>query len=88
MLQEQKQMGNAFYEQYEMHLETEEAVGYCNTQESFDIKARGEKLQKELADRLRKLTLNMLTVFEALQCLLMGEDIQILTPEARQGYTF
>ena len=27
MLQEQKQMGNAFYEQYELNLETQDAVG-------------------------------------------------------------
>ena len=27
MLQEQKQMGNAFYEQYELDLELKEAVG-------------------------------------------------------------
>ena len=49
MLQEQKQMGNAFYEQYELNLETQDAVGWYAIPKIAWCKAKGEKFQKDLA---------------------------------------
>lgn len=59
-----------------------------NTQESFDIKARGEKLQKELADLLRKAYPQHADSIRSTPMSTHGEDIQILTPEARQDIPF
>ena len=59
-----------------------------NTKESFDRKAKGEKLQKELADRLRKAFPQHADSIRSTPMSAHGEDIQILTPEARKDIPF
>ena len=59
-----------------------------NTQDSFDRKARGEKLQKELADLLRKAYPQHADSIRSTPMSAHGEDIQILTPEARKAFPF
>lgn len=59
-----------------------------NTKDSFDRKAKGEKLQKELADRLRKAFPQHADSIRSTPMSAHGEDIQILTPEARKDIPF
>ena len=59
-----------------------------NTQESFEAKAKGEKNQQELADRLREAFPQHADSIRSTPMSAHGEDIQILTPEARKDIPF
>ena len=58
------------------------------TQESFEAKAKGEKNQQELADRLREAFPQHADSIRSTPMSAHGEDIQILTPEARKDIPF
>ena len=56
--------------------------------DSFDRKAKGDKLQKELEARIRKAFPQHADEIASSPMSAHGEDIQILTPEARKAFPF
>tara|TARA_B100000900_G_C20071777_1_gene510327 strand:+ start:81 stop:467 length:387 start_codon:yes stop_codon:yes gene_type:complete len=59
-----------------------------NTQESFDAKAKGEKFQKDLVALIQEVLPEHKDVIVSSPMSAHGEDIQILTPEARKAFPF
>lgn len=59
-----------------------------NKKDSFDRKAKGDKLQKELEARIHKAFPQHADVIVSSPMSAHGEDIQILTPEARKAFPF
>ena len=59
-----------------------------NTQESFEAKAKGEKFQKDLVALIQEVLPEHKDVIVSSPMSAHGEDIQILTPEARKAFPF
>lgn len=59
-----------------------------NTQESFEAKAKGERLQKDLVARLHAILPEHADNISSSPMSAHGEDIQISTPEARKAFPF
>lgn len=59
-----------------------------NAQDSSDAKAKGEKFQKELIARIQEFLPELKDVIVSSPMSAHGEDIKILTAEARKAFPF